>query len=153
MPFNQAQVRDTLDISVETFRHWKRVLPPFFERKKYTLGDLLAAGVLRCLTDQCGVRAGHLSEISKAIVEVCNAGVWASLHGKTLVIDLRKNTCVLVKSARAFPFQEIVVVCPLEGIMAQIQEALSRNEPAAAQHQLRFPPIAVSDARVQRRRA
>lgn len=153
MQFNQVQVRDTLGISVETFRHWKRVLPPFSGRKKYTLGDLLAAGVLRRLTDQCGVRAGHLPEISKTIVEVCNRGVWASLQGKTLVIDLPKNTCALVKSTRAFTFRDIVVVCPLEGIMAQIQEALSRKEPAVAQHQLRFPPITVSNTRAQRRHA
>jgi hypothetical protein len=153
MQFNKAHVRETLGISVETLRHWKRVLPPFSERKKYTLGDLLAAGVLHRLTDQCGIRAGHLPEISKTIVEICNAGIWASLQGKTLIIDLRKNTCVIVKSARALPIHEIVVVCPLEGIMAQIQEVLSRKKPTVAQHQLRFPPIAVNDSRAQRRRA
>jgi hypothetical protein len=100
MQFNQAQVRDTIGISVETFRHWKRVLPPFSERKQYTLGDLLAAGVLCRLTVHCGVRAG-----------------------------------------------------PLEGIMTQIQGALSRKEPAVAQHRLRFPQLPVSDARARRQRA
>lgn len=152
MQFNQAQLRDILGISVETFRHWKLVLPPFSERKKYTLGDLLAAGVLRRMTDQCGIRAGQLREISGTIVEVCNGGIWASLKGKTLVIDLEKNTCALVDSTRAFSFQDIVVVCRLEKIMAQIQETLSRNE-AAGQHALRFPPVAISNARAQRRRA
>lgn len=152
MQFNQMQIRDTIGISVETFRHWKRVLPPFSKRKKYTLGDLLAAGILHRLTDHCGVRAGHLPEISKAIVEVCNAGPWTSLQNKTLVIDFQKKTCALVKSARAFAFQDIVVVCPLEGIVAQIQETLSRKEPAVAQHHLHFPPIAVSNARAQRQR-
>lgn len=45
------------------------------------------------------MRAGHLAEISKAIVEVCNAGAWTSLRSKTLVIDFQKKTCALVKSA------------------------------------------------------
>ncbi len=153
MQFNQAQVRDTIGVSVETFRHWKRVLPSFSERKQYTLGDLLAAGVLCRLTVHCGVRAGHLPEISKAIVEVCHASAWSSLQGKTLVIDVRKKTCALVESAHAFPFQDIVIVCPLEGIMTQIQGALSRKEPAVAQHRLRFPQLAVGDVRARRRRA
>lgn len=142
MRFNQAQIRDTIGISVETFRHWKRVFPPFSERKKYTLGDLLAAGVLRRLTDHCGVRAGHLPDISKTIVEICNADAWTSLQGKTLVIDVQKKTCTLVKGA--FIFQDIVVACPLDSIIAQIQEELSRKEPVVTQHHLRFPPIAVS---------
>ena len=153
MQFSQAQLRNTIGISVETFRHWKRVLPPFSGRRKYSLGDLLAAGVLRRLTDRCGVRAGRLPEISKAIVEVCNAEAWASLQGKTLIIDVQKKTCALIKSTRAFSFQDVVVVCPLESIIAQIQKGLSREEVAVVQHHLRFPPIAISDARVQRRRA
>jgi hypothetical protein len=153
MQFSQAQLRNTIGISVETFRHWKRVLPPFSGRKKYTRGDLVAAGVLRHLTDRCGVRAGYLPEISKTIVEVCNTDAWASLQGKTLVIDVQNKTCALIKSARAFPFQNVVVVCPLESIMAQIQEELSREEPTVVQHHLRFPPIAISDARAQRHRA
>jgi hypothetical protein len=153
MQFNQAQLRSTIGISVETFRHWKRVLPPFSGRKKYSLGDLLAAGVLHRLTDRCGVRAGYLPEISKAIIEVCNADAWAALQGKALVIDIQKKTCALIKSARALPFQDVVVVCPLESIIAQIQEEQSRKEAAVVQHHLRFPPIAISDARAQRRRA
>lgn len=150
MQFNQTQIRDTIGISVETFRHWQRVLPPFSGRKKYTLGDLLAAGVLRRLTDHCGVRAGYLPEISKAIVEVCNANAWASLQDKTFIIDIQKKTCALAKSVSAFSFQDVMVVCPLEGIMAQIHEHLSHKESVVAQHHLRFPPISVGGQRTQR---
>jgi hypothetical protein len=142
MQFNQGQLRN-----------WKRVLPPFSGRKKFTLGDLVVAGVPRRLTDRCGVRAGHVPEISKAIIEVCNTDAWASLQGKTLVIDVQKETCALVKSVRAFPFQDVAMVCPLESVMAQIQEELSRVKPAVIQHHLNFPPIAISGARGQGRRA
>lgn len=152
MQFGQAQLRDTIGISVETFRHWKRVLPPFSKRKKFTPGDLLAAGVLRRLTDYCGVRAGHLPEISTAIVEVCNASAWTSLQGKILVVDVQKKTCALFESARALPFPDVVIVCPLEGVMAHVQEELSRKRPAVIQHHLRFPLIAVSHGRARRQR-
>jgi hypothetical protein len=153
MQLTQSQVRETTGISVETFRHWKRVLPPFSERRRYSSGDLLAAGVLHRLTDSCGVRAGHLPEISKSIVEICNANAWASLQSKSLVIDVQRGTCALVKSARALPLQEIVIVCPLGSVIAHIQEELARKEPAVAQRHLHFPPVAVGDARSQRQRA
>lgn len=151
MRFSQAQVRNALGISVETFRHWKRVLPPFAERKKYTPGDLLAAGVLQCLTEQCGIRVGHLSEISKTIVEICNAAAWASLEGKVLIVDAKKRVCVVARSTRWPSSQEIAIVCPLASIIVQIQEALSSKQTEAAQRHLHFPPIAVSDGRAQRR--
>ena len=65
MQFTPGQLRETVGISVETFRHWKRVLPPFANRKRYvpsfTIGDLLAGRILRNLTEGCGVRVGHLS--------------------------------------------------------------------------------------------
>ncbi len=144
MRFSQTQVRDTIGISVETFRHWKRVFPPFSGRKKYTLGDLLAAGVLHRLTDHCGVGARHLPEISKLIVGACNTTVWASLQGKTLVIDVHNKTCILVKNTGVVTFNDMVVICPMGNIIAQIQETLLRKEPEVAQHCLRFPPIAVS---------
>ncbi|WP_434722340.1 hypothetical protein [Mesorhizobium sp. RIZ17] len=152
MQFNQAQLRNAIGVSVETFRHWKRVLPPFSGRKKYTLGDLLAAGVLHRLTDRCGVRAGNLPEISKAIVEVCNTEAWASLQGRMLVIDIQNKTCAVVKSARSVSFQDVMVVCPLESVMMQIQEELLGEEPASVQQHLRFPPVAIGN-RVQRQRA
>jgi hypothetical protein len=153
MKFTQAQVRDAAQISVETFRHWKRVFPPFAERKKYTVGDLLAASVLRHLTDNCGVRAGHLPEISKVLVEVCNSNAWSSLQSSILIIDLQKRNCSLVKDARELYLHDIVVIFPLESIMAQIQAALSHHEPTAAQHPLRFPPMALNNRRAQRQRA
>ena len=153
MQFNQVQLRNTIGISVETFRHWKRVFPPFSGRKKYTLGDLLAAGVLHHLTDRCGVRAGHLPQISKAIVEICNANAWTSLQGKTLVITVEKKTCLLVKDTLAFPSQDTVIVFPLEGTQARIQGKLTSEAPAVVQRHLSFPPVAVGDAHTQRRRA
>jgi hypothetical protein len=65
MQFTPGQLRETVGISVETFRHWKRVLPPFAHRKRYvpcfTIGDLLAGRILRSLTEGCGVRVGHLA--------------------------------------------------------------------------------------------
>lgn len=154
--FSQGQLRKTLGISVETFRHWKRVLPPFAERKKYTprysIGDLLAAGVLHRLTEQCGIRAGCLSEISKAVVEICNRNAWAKLEGKALVVDTRQRTCRVVQSARELATQDVVVICPLRPIMDAVRAGLP-PQPFVSQQKLFFPPTAIGKMRASRRHA
>lgn len=157
MQFSQGQLREVLGISVETFRHWKRVLPPFAHRKPYTpgysMGDVLAAGVLHRLTDRCGVRAGHLAEISKTVVNICNTDAWASLESRALVIDVQGNNCRLVRNPNKVDARDVVIVCPLHQIMQVIQSGLARSQPIPVQRHFPFPPMAVGEARNQRRRA
>ena len=149
MRFSQAQIRNALGISVETFRHWKRVLPPLAEQKKYSAGDLLAAAVFQGLTEQCGIRVGYLSEIAATIFITCNASAWASLQTKMLIVDLKAKNCVLLKKGRGISFDNVVVVFPLAGIIARIQDVLS-TYPDGAQHHLHLPPVLVSGRRPQR---
>jgi len=155
--FSQGQLRDTLGISVETFRHWKRVLPPFAERKRYTprysIGDLLTAAILHRLTDQCGVRVGVLPEISKAILQICNAAPWAALEGKALVINIQQRVCQIVYASRDFAGMDVVIVLPLSPIIAALRDALTRKRPIVAQQQLALRPAAVGEPRTRRRRA
>ena len=157
MQFSQGQLRETLGISVETFRHWRRVLPPFAERRRYTprfsSGDLLAAAVLHRLTDQCGIRPGFLPEISKAVVKICNGNPWPTLKDKALVVDVRQRTCRIVESARDFAAQDVVVVCPLGPVIDAVREGLSRTLPLVSQHELLFPPTAIGEMHTSRRRA
>ena len=156
MQFSQAQLRHTLGISVETFRHWKRVLPPFAARRRYTPrfspGDLLAAAVLQQLTEVCGVRVGFLPAVSEALVDAFNAHAWAALDGKTLIVDFHKGTCEIVTSAGE-PFgQAMMIVCPLAPIIDTLRTSLSRSRPTVPQHTLLRPPTSL-DARLRRRRA
>lgn len=155
MQFSQNQLRDTLGISVETFRHWKRVLPPFAERKRYTsrfsTGDLLAAGVLCRLTDQCGIRVGLLPEISQAAVEICNATSWTVLEGKALVVDVQQRTCRIAESAR--DPADIVIVCPLSPIIAVVRDAMSRTRPFVSRRRHPLLRSSVTDRPAPRRRA
>ena len=157
MQFSERQLRETLGISVETFRHWKRVLPPFAERKRYTprfsIGDLLAAGVLQRLTDQCGIRPGCLPEISRTVAEICNGTAWAKLEDKALVVNVRLRTCSIAQSTREFAAQDVVVICPLRPVMDAVRAGLFRNRPLVSQRELLFPPAAIGEMRASRRRA
>jgi hypothetical protein len=145
--FTPGQLRDTVGLSVETYRHWKRVLPPFVDRKGYapcfSIGDLLAASILRRLTDSCGVRVGHLTEISTEIVRLCNMASWATLEGRELVIDVLNSTCRVVNDQSDARNADIVMLCPLDPIMAELRDTLLRSPPSAGQAQLLFPPTEI----------
>lgn len=153
--FSQNQLRGTLGISVETFRHWKRVLPPFAQRKRYasrfSTGDLLAAGVLCRLTNQCGIRVGLLPEISQAAVEICNAISWVTLEGKALVVDVRQRTCRIAEGEREPA--DVVIVCPLSPIIAVVRDAMSRAPAASHRRRRGFLRVKANERRARRRRA
>jgi hypothetical protein len=154
--FRQARLRGIIGISVETFRHWKRVLPPFAQPQrvmKYTLGDLLAASILYRLTDECGIRVGALPAISVTISKICASHTWAALERKSLVINMADATCRL-DSADAIPSQQTVsVVCPLSPVISALRETFVRMRPADAQRALAFLQTVVTETRIRRRRA
>ena len=153
--FRQAQLRGTIGISVETFRHWKRILPPFVQSRrvtKFTLGDLLAAGILYRLTEECGIRVGALPAVSEAVSAICATYTWPALERKSLVINVAEATCRL-EAADAIPSQRsISVVCPLSPVIAALRETLTRTQPADAQAALGFFPRVVVETRARRKR-
>lgn len=100
----------------------------------------MAASVLRRLTDGCGIRVGHLTEISEKIISLTNSSSWAALEGKTLVVDLSNETCRIAKDEKNLKGANIVMLCPLGPIMAELRDALLRSRPTTNQGQLLFPP-------------
>jgi hypothetical protein len=118
--YTPGQLRDSVGLSKEAFRHWKRVVPAFANGRghapSFSPGDVLASAVLRRLTDAAGVRIGHLSDIAPAIFEVCNASSWDVLQRKCLVIDLQVGTCVAANDS-ALPPGDLVVICALDPLI------------------------------------
>jgi hypothetical protein len=130
---------------VEMYRHWKRVLPPFADRRGYvptfSIGDLVAARVLRCLTETLGVRAGHLSRLSVAIVQLCNETPWAKLANGDLVIDPLDETCHLAQHGGRNTRVKPIIVCPMALLMTELGSALQQLLPVSDQREFQFPPI------------
>lgn len=155
MQFTPGQLREAIGISVETFRHWRRVLPSFANRKRYvrsfTTGDLLTARILRQLTEGCGVRVGHLTKVSDEISGVCDATTWAALEQNILLIDLEKGNCRLARPKDDVSSDEVILRCPLGPIVRELREMLQRSYPASVQQSLLFPPLEVPEDMSRRR--
>lgn len=143
MHFTPGQLRSTIGISTETYRHWRRVLPDFVGRRGYTpcfsTGDLLAASILKRLTEACGVRVGFLKSISREIVRLCNASPWAVLECTFLHIDLPSGQCRILKSDTILTGSSTAILCELDPILNQLRDTLLRTQPGDSQFALRFP--------------
>lgn len=131
MKLTPGQLRDAVGLSVDTLRHWKQVLPPFSNGTGhapcYSTGDLVAALILRRLTENCGVRVGQLTAISGPIVELCNRTPWAGFEGNTLVIDLPGCDCRIIENTSMLGIDDVVFVCPFEPILSTLRDYLLRS--------------------------
>jgi hypothetical protein len=154
MEYTLSQFRDIAGLSVETHRHWKRILPPVRRRAGrspcFTLGDLIAGLLVRRLTEEAGVRVGHLVDVADGLFDLCSSP-WASLEGTTLVLDLRRRTFVLSKGRASQPSSDFSLICRMEPILAEVRARLLKDQSSTAQGSLPFPPIEVAVERPQRR--
>ena len=134
MYYTPGQLRDTVGLSKEAFRHWKRVVPAFANGKghapTFSPGDVLASAVLRKLTDTMGVRIGHLSEITPVIFRVCNRSSWEELIGKYLLIDLQEHSCVAANDPSR-PDADLLVVCAMSPLIKSLQSDLLSGQTSA----------------------
>jgi hypothetical protein len=156
LDFTPGQLREIVGLSIETYRHWKRVLPPFVNRRghspSFSIGDLLAASVLRRLSQNCGVRVSNLGKISTEINNVCNSSPWAALEGQTLVVDIPGGTCRTVKSQWDGISDDVSILCPFDPILAELRDALLRSQPSTEQSELMFPPTGIRGGTGRRER-
>lgn len=85
MNYSPAHILRIVGISQETFRHWRKVLPPLSERKgrdKFTLGDALALLVVKDLCSVLGIQVKTLVPFSNELFTFCNPLKWDTYIGK-----------------------------------------------------------------------
>lgn len=148
MQFTPGQLRSAVGLSKETLRHWKRVLPVFSNRNghapTFTLGDVLASAVMRSVTENCGVRVGHLAEVSQAIFDICNTQAWVKLTNAFLIVDFAKRECRLSRDPSDIPLDNTIVVCALDPIIEHLQSELLPSGTQNRQGHLYLPPTEVA---------
>ena len=157
MHFTPGQLRSTVGLSKETFRHWKRVLPAYSNRKghspSFSPGDVLASAILRRMTESCGVRIGHLAEVSTTIFDICNTNAWAALENRVLMVDVSDGDCRVLRGPADILTDSTIIVCPLTPVIQALQTDLLRSKSVRDQGQLYFPPTQIGREATARRRA
>lgn len=78
MLLTQAQVRELVDISEETFRTWRGVLPMLRRPKggpSFTLGDVLALRILRDMVNDLGMRISTVAPFGSELFDICEEAI------------------------------------------------------------------------------
>lgn len=134
LQYTPGQLRSTVGLSKETFRHWKRVLPAFASGRghapSYSPGDVLASAILRRVTETCGIRIGYLTDVATKIFEICNQTSWDVLENDILIVDLPRQNCVILHNPADISVKNTVLVCPLGPVIAELQDDLLRSRRA-----------------------
>ncbi|MBN8791020.1 MAG: MerR family transcriptional regulator [Stenotrophomonas nitritireducens] len=148
MRYLPAQAKESLGISEETFRHWRRALPPLQGRKGYgpcfTPGDLLALKVVAQL-HTLGIQVRHITRHADALFDACSQSAWFGLSDKVIAYGGDSVSITGVSEAR-HPTQACVLV-PLRPLIAELRQALSNEETVPAQSDIAFPPMRVGTAK------
>lgn len=156
MQLTPGQLRRTVRLSKETFRHWRQVLPAIQSRRgrsaAFSPGDAVALSILRSLTDDWGIQISHLRSLSTEIFRLCNATPWVALETEALLIDVANSSCKLLRATAGITPEGTVLLCPLRSVMHQLREEFLHNEPPSVQGELQLAPITVNRSRAGGRR-
>ncbi len=140
MQYTQGQLRKAVGLTAETYRHWKRVLPPFSSRNghsaKFLAGDLLAVSILKRLTDVCSIKVGNLAGISDELVNLCNKVSWDELEKLVLHVDLKNDACITTPLLEKFSTSDVCIIVPLATVVFELRAELLEMQTEHAQGQL-----------------
>lgn len=139
------QVASVAQLSDQTLRHWRLVLPPLTGLNGYTPcfspGDALALLVVRHLVKVMGISVSALAPVSSSLFSLCRSTSWPQLADRQLVIHIERGEVVLLNSEPDIETPAILV--PMRPFAEQLQAALADSFPAEDQLSLQFPATVV----------
>ncbi|MCH6256493.1 hypothetical protein MLD52_08035 [Puniceicoccaceae bacterium K14] len=132
MKFTQGQLRQTVGISKETFRHWRTVIPALSREQGhspcYLPKDILATSIIRKICIETGVPIRSLKGVSESIFILCDVESWVELEGQCLLIDVINDDCSLQREIDLSTSKDVQILCPLTPIISYLQESLSHSQ-------------------------
>jgi len=147
MRYLPAQAKEALEITEETFRHWRNALPPLKGKRGYapcfSPGDLLALKVVSKL-HAFGIQVRYLTPHAENLFKVCQ-GAWFSLEDKTLLFDGQELELV-GQEAIAWVRQPRIAI-PLQPLIHELRRSLSEEHSRPLQPEIPFPPLGVAQGR------
>ncbi|MHB1529883.1 MAG: hypothetical protein ACYCXT_10720 [Acidiferrobacteraceae bacterium] len=140
------QVVQVAQLSDQTLRHWRRVLPPLAGLNGYTPcfapGDALALLVVRHLVKVMGISVGALASASTGLFDLCRNTSWPHLSDRSLLIQVELGAVSIL--TRAPDLEEPAILVPMRPFAEQLQAAWASSFPPIDQPPLQFPAPVVS---------
>lgn len=145
MNFTPGQLRDAVGIGQETYRHWKKALPPLRREAGhspcFTAGDLLAAAIVKILVSDYGMRVSVLTTLAEGVFRECNSRSWPALERSLIVLDVPGGQASIQSEDSRLALDEAAMVVPLGRLISTLRRTLLADDDNG-QGTLRFPPVA-----------
>lgn len=109
------QVAQVAQLSDQTLRHWRQVLPPLAGLNGYTPcfspGDALALLVVRHLVKVIGISVGARASASNELFDLCRNTSWPHLADQRLLIQVEHGSVHLLSSDLELDEPTILIRC------------------------------------------
>jgi hypothetical protein len=139
MKYTPLQIREIVDISQETLRHWRRVLQPLKEQNGYapcfTAGDALALKIVKEIVET-------LQPLANELFNICRGINWPRLERQYLIIrfaDQSIEACqgsAMLQDAEAGAMVVVALRPHIEGLRGRLTESDGQY-----QYEMPFPPV------------
>jgi hypothetical protein len=143
--FVPGQLKNILDLTEETFRHWRKVLPALSHRKgktaKFSVADVMALKLIQQLSQDVGIKIGRLAPISTSIFEICSNTPYIKLQRGCIAIDMESNTAKFYDKNDVQLDGQLLLIIDCAPLTQSIQDHFF--ESVEEQQQLPFPPARV----------
>ena len=140
------QVALVANLSDQTLRHWRQVLPSLAGLNGYTPcftpGDALALLIVRHLVKVMGISVGALAAASTELFSICRNTSWPSMAERSLLIDIEQGRATLL--AREPELDVPAILVPMRPFAEQLQAAWGSSFPTLEQLPLHFPAAVVA---------
>lgn len=165
MAFTQFQTRESVGLSVETFRHWRKVIPYLGARvgreARFSFGDLVTLAGLRCLIDEVGLSIGQFAKSGQDFFDACNRLTWIDATDAYALIRPDEGiqsarsrrepapvTVAIVRGNLADAIKRATIVAPLDPLADTLRRSLlgASLDADSRQSWLPLPPTAVTTA-------
>jgi hypothetical protein len=140
------QVAEVAQLSDQTLRHWRRVLPPLAGLNGYTPcfapGDALALLVVRHLVKVMGISVSALASASISLFDLCRNTSWPQLADRRLLVLIERGAVNILTGDPEL--EEPAILVPMRPFALQLQAAWACSLPSVDQLSLKFPAAVVS---------
>lgn len=145
--YTPGQFRDTLGLTKETFRYWKRDLPALAASAGHSPcfgpGELLATAIVKCVHDQGGVPVRRMAALAPDLFALCREYAWPQLEKSIAVLFLKSGHVEFISLEARTPQIEATFLVPLQPVIDRLRGHLLEAD-VPLQRSLALPPVAVS---------
>jgi hypothetical protein len=148
MRYTQGQVRDLLQVPVETLRRWRSGVPALAQHRghgpTFSPGDVVALAIVSDLVNLYGLRVNSLSGRLDQLFDLCHGCSWLSLETCIILIMPDHVRLAPVAGHRLDEADGTILMIPVRPIVVRLRTKLVASEVDDPQARLSFPPTAVA---------